>query len=340
MKESSSTLPDLFKQFTRTNALVIGDVMLDTYLFGNVERMSPEAPVPVVHVKISESRLGGAANVAMNLKSLGAGVTICSVVGKDVAGKKLLQLLKKNKLGTTGILTTERVTTEKTRIFSKNQQMLRYDSETDDDLSPADEKRLLQTIKKEIASGKYGVVILQDYNKGVLTKNIIASTIALCKKKKLPVTVDPKRKNFFEYREVTLFKPNLRELTDALETEIDKTDITSLNSAAKQLFNELKHDVTLLTLSEAGVFVSNHKESELIPTSVRNIADVSGAGDTVIAVASLCIAAGVDYKTMSRLANIAGGVVCGEAGVVPVDKKKFLSVAGYELRVENTDRSK
>lgn len=321
------TLPEIFKRFTQLNALVVGDVMLDTYLFGNVSRMSPEAPVPIVNIKSSESRLGGAANVALNIKSLGADVTVCSAIGKDAAGKKLLQLFKKNKLNIGSILSTNRITTEKTRIFSKNQQMLRFDNETEADLSPAEEKSLLQKIQRAIASGKYHVVILQDYNKGVLTKKIITDTIALCRKKNIPVAVDPKQRNFFEYRNVTLFKPNLRELTDALETGIDKNDFTSLHQVAQLLHKKLQHHITLLTLSEKGVFASNHKAAELIPTTTKSVADVSGAGDTVIAVAALCLAAGIDYITLSKLANIAGGVVCGEMGVVPVDKKKFFEKA-------------
>ena len=325
------TLPEIFKRFTQLNALVVGDVMLDTYLFGHVSRMSPEAPVPIVNVSDSESRLGGAANVALNLKSLGASVTICSVIGKDAAGKKLLQLLKKKKLSSTSILLSDRITTEKTRVFNNNKQTLRYDSEIESDLSPVDEKRLLNKIEKAIASGKYHVVIFQDYNKGVLTKKVIATTIALCKKKNIPVAVDPKKRNFFEYREVTLFKPNLREVNDALKTHVNKSSSTDLNNTAQQLHKKLKHQITLLTLSESGIFVSNHNESALTPASERNIADVSGAGDTVISVAALCLAAGVDFKTMSKLANIAGGVVCAEVGVAPVDKKKFFYKAQEEI---------
>lgn len=312
---------------------MVGDVMLDTYLFGHVSRMSPEAPVPIVNVQHAESRLGGAANVALNIKSLGADVTICSVVGKDAAGKKLLQLLKKNKLKTDSLLSANRITTEKTRIFSKNRQMLRYDNETDADLSSAEEKALRKKIRQAIASGKFDVVIFQDYNKGALTEMIIADTIAACKKKKIPVAVDPKQRHFFHYREVALFKPNLRELTDALEIPIDKNDFNSLNHAAELLHKKLQHHVTLLTLSEKGVFVSNHSTAELIPTTTKNIADVSGAGDTVISVAALCLAAGVDYITLGKLANIAGGVVCGEVGVAPVDKKKFFAKAQEEITV-------
>jgi len=328
----SPNLPEIFKRFTSINALVIGDVMLDTYLYGNVSRMSPEAPVPIVNINDAESRLGGAANVALNLKSLGAGVTICSVIGKDAAGKKLLQLLKKNKLNSASVVATSRVTTEKTRILSKNSQMLRFDIETEADLSAGDESELLNSIQKEIHTGKYHVVIFQDYNKGTLTKKVITDTIALCKKKKIPVAVDPKKRNFFEYREVTLFKPNLRELSDALETTIDAANIASLNSVTQLLHKKLQHQFTLLTLSEKGVFASNHKDAQIIPTTTKSVADVSGAGDTVISVAALCLAAGIDYIILSKLANIAGGVVCAEVGVVPIDKKKFFEKAQEILR--------
>ena len=302
--------------------------MLDTYLFGTVHRMSPEAPVPVVNIEKKESRPGGAANVAMNIKSLGGKVTLCTTIGDDAAGKNLAALLKQNKLLSDSVIrSNKRITTEKTRIFSRNRQMLRYDLETETALNKEEEEKLLNKIQNAVNSGKFNVVVFQDYNKGVLTKKIIRETIALCRRKKIPTAVDPKKLNFFEYRDVTLFKPNLRETADALETEINKSEPGSLKAAAGRLSEKLNHSITLITLSESGAFVTNHRDAELIPASVLHVADVSGAGDTVLSVAALCLACGIDFKTRGRLANIAGGIVCGEVGVAQIHAQKFFEEA-------------
>lgn len=301
--------------------------MLDTYVFGSVSRISPEAPVPIVNVESTESRPGGAANVAMNIQSLGGKAVICSVIGNDAPGEKLLKLLSRHRFVPEHriVKSSGRITTEKTRIFSRNHQMLRFDSETEIDLSPGDEKNMLQHIRQSIDSEKFDVVVLQDYNKGTLTKNVIHSAIAHCRKKKIPVAVDPKKKNFFEYHDVSLFKPNLREVAEALGTEVDKRNKKSLELAARALHSKLHHQITLITLSETGAFITDHKTSEIIPALVRNVADVSGAGDTVLSTASLCLALEVDFKTMGRLANIAGSLACEEVGVVPINKEHFIA---------------
>lgn len=302
--------------------------MLDTYLFGSVSRISPEAPVPIVNIEKKESRPGGAANVAVNINALGGKAVLCSVTGKDGAGKQLSVLLARNGLSSNYLmLSSRRITTEKTRIFSRNHQMLRYDNEMDSDLSSAEEKKFIDIIIRSITSGKFDVVVLQDYNKGVLTPQVIHSTIALCNRKKIPVTVDPKKKNFFEYQNVTLFKPNLREVNDALQTDIDRRDRKSLQEAAAKIHARLNHHITFITLSESGAFITDHHTSALIPASVRDIADVSGAGDTVLSVASLCVAARADYKTTGRLANIAGGLACTHVGAAPISKAQFISEA-------------
>lgn len=302
--------------------------MLDTYIFGRVSRTSPEAPVPIINVEKTESRLGGAGNVAMNIIALGGKVAICTVLGKDEAGRKITGLLKKNGIHSRQLLAgTSRITTEKTRIFSRNQQMLRYDNETESDLSSADENALLKKIFQSVNSGKFSVVVLQDYNKGVLTSNVIRSTIDLCSKKKTPVVVDPKKRNFFEYKNVTLFKPNLREVNDALGVEVDKNCGESLVRAAKTLHSKLSNKITLITLSEGGAFITDHQTSRLIPASIRQVADVSGAGDTVLSAVSLCVASGIDLDTTGRLVNIAGGLACEQVGVAPISKKQFFSEA-------------
>jgi len=326
-------LSNILRSFAKIKALVVGDVMLDTYLFGTVNRISPEAPVPIVDIERKESRPGGAANVAMNIAALGGKAVVCSAVGKDEQGEHLLRLLGKNSLLSDHrvVVSSKRITTEKTRIFSRNHQMLRYDHETNEDLSSGDEKKLLDNISHLIKSQQFNVVILQDYNKGVLTPAVIHSTIALSNKKEIPVTVDPKRKNFFEYRDVTLFKPNLREVSEALNIHIDKQKRKSLEQAAQDIHSKLRNHITLITLSESGVFITNHQHSELIPATVRHVADVSGAGDTVLSVASLCIASGFDFKTTGRLANIAGGLACARVGVNPISRDEFFEEARPKL---------
>lgn len=327
------TIPQIFSSFQNLNVLIIGDVMVDNYLWGEVERISPEAPVPVVQISKKESRLGGAANVALNIKSLGANPILCSVVGKDESGKIFLKLLSKNKISNEGVVkSSDRITTVKNRVLCRNHQLLRYDEETIKNLSQEEENSLFKKIQSLISRKKIDVVIFQDYNKGVLTKNIIHSVIALCSKKKIPAAADPKRQNFLEYKNVTLFKPNLRELKEGLKIDIDSSNIKSLNSAAKKLAKILKNEISLFTLSEKGMFVHSENQSKILPAHLRNIADVSGAGDTVISVAALGLALKLDIFLMTELANIAGGLVCENVGVVSIDKKRFLKEAiGIEV---------
>ncbi len=322
----------IIKGFSKANALVVGDIMLDTYIFGRVSRTSPEAPVPIINVEKTESRLGGAGNVAMNIMALGGKAAICAVLGNDEAGRKITGLLKKNGIQSGQLLAgSSRITTEKTRIFSRNQQMLRYDSETESDLSSADEGSLLKKIFQSINSGKFSVVVLQDYNKGVLTPNVIHATIDLCGKKKIPVVVDPKKRNFFEYKNVALFKPNLREVNDALGIETDKTQSKSLEQAAAVLHAKLNNRITLITLSEGGAFITDHQTSRLLPASIRQVADVSGAGDTVLSAVSLCVASGIDLETTGKLVNIAGGLACEQVGVAPISREQFFLEAEKAL---------
>lgn len=327
-------LNKLFDFFGSAKVLVIGDVMLDAYYWGNVERISPEAPVPVVHVKKTEDRLGGAANVALNLQALGAEPIICSVIGNDRRGQDLIQLLKETKLSVNGIISSgHRKTTVKTRIISNHQQMLRVDEEQINDLNNQEELELIAGIIQLMDSKKPDVIIFEDYNKGVLTETVIAETIKSATKKGIPTCVDPKLKNFFSYNGVTLFKPNLKELREGLKLEIDRNEIKSIHVAAEQLQEKLQHTISLITLSELGVFVKNKNEYQIFPAHIRNIADVSGAGDTVIAVASLCLAAQQNIEIIARLSNLAGGLVCEKIGVVPIDKNQLLQEAYQEFNV-------
>ena len=315
----------LFHQFTQLKVAVIGDVMLDTYWWGNVDRISPEAPVPVVAVSKREQRIGGAGNVALNVCSLGAQVSMISVLGKDEDGEQLAKLLQENNINTKYLVhSTHRITTNKIRIISRNQHMMRLDAELADDMLTEDEDKLMYAFENYIAAENPNLVILEDYNKGVLTAPVIKKILSVCKKYNILTAVDPKRKNFFAYEGADIFKPNLKEVKDGLNLLTENINLHVLQDMHIQLQEKINHKVSLITLSEKGIFYQQDKDADIIPTHIRSIADVSGAGDTVIAVASLVFAATGNAKLMAEMANIAGGLVCEEVGTVAVDKDRLL----------------
>ncbi|MEO8590789.1 MAG: bifunctional ADP-heptose synthase [Flavobacteriales bacterium] len=308
----------------RTTVLVVGDVMVDAYLWGRIDRISPEAPVPVVQVTERSARLGGAANVALNLKALGATPIVVSVVGADDNASLLLKLFAEQGLDARGLMrSTARRTTVKTRVISAQQHVVRVDEEQDDDLSPADAGRMVDTITALMRSAKPGVLVFEDYNKGVLSEPVITGAIAAAKAAGVPTAVDPKKKNFFAYRGVDLFKPNLKELREGLKMDVDPADRENVNQAVVQLEKNLGNRISLITLSEHGAFVHEGDAATTIAAHHRKIIDVSGAGDTVIAVAALALAQGLPAQSLAELANLAGGLVCEEVGVVPIDKQRF-----------------
>lgn len=315
----------LFENFTKIHVVVVGDVMLDTYWWGNVDRISPEAPVPIVSLQHKELRVGGASNVALNTASLGAKTTMISLLGADEDGNTLKRLMQEKHIATDYIISAEgRITTNKTRIMGRNQQMMRLDAEVTTDLNDEQENLLIHSFTACIEKEKVDIVILEDYNKGVLTEKVISSIIALCKAKNITTAVDPKKKNFLSYRGINLFKPNLKEVKEGLNiTQVLPTE-NSLISVHDTLQSVLGHDISLITLSEHGIFYKTNLKHSLIPTHVRSIADVSGAGDTVIAVASLVLAASNDMQLAAEIANIAGGLVCEEVGTVAIDKHRLL----------------
>jgi rfaE bifunctional protein kinase chain/domain len=316
----------IFQQFNQMKIAVLGDVMLDTYWWGHVDRISPEAPIPVVAFDKREVRIGGAGNVALNTVSLGASTTMLTVIGNDNDGKQLVNLLEQNNISTKYIVTApNRVTTNKTRIMSRNQQMLRLDCEVTTDINADTEKQLLQKIEEYFKTEQPHVLIFEDYNKGVLTATVINEVISLCKKYGVLTAVDPKCKNFLSFKSVDIFKPNLKEVKDGLNLLIDDVSLPVLQKIHIQLQQILGHSISLITLSEKGVFYQNANESKIIPTHVRNIADVSGAGDTVIAVASLVYATTGKIELAAEMANIAGGLVCEEVGTAAIQKQKFLN---------------
>lgn len=322
---NAKQLKSIFAKFNQLKVFVIGDAMLDNYWFGNIERISPEAPVPVVSVSNKESRPGGAANVALNCKSLGAHVSLLSVIGNDQNGKTLIQQLQSAGIETEKmVLSKARVTTTKSRIICKNQHVIRLDEETTGELTVKDEHHFIDVCLRAIQIEAPDIVIFEDYNKGILKANVIARIMEHCRHLGCVTAVDPKRDNFLAYQGATIFKPNLKEIREGLHIALEKINLSEMKKVHQTLQKHLQHEITLVTLSEKGVFVQADKEASLFPAHIRNIADVSGAGDTVIAAAAMVYSVTKNKLVSAQIANLAGGLVCEEVGVVPIDKEKLL----------------
>lgn len=316
----------LFDKIAQCTILVIGDIMTDAYAWGHTDRMSPEAPVPVLHIRKTENRAGGAANVALNLLSLGAQVRLVSLVGEDEAGVQLRALLTEAGIGTAGLVASaQRPTTVKTRIMSGNQQLLRIDHESTAEANESESEALWKAFQTSIQG--VDAVIFQDYDKGVLHQGNIPDMMAHCRSLGIPTAIDPKKRNFFTYAGADLFKPNLKELGDALGLPLDKEKPEGIDAAIQQLREKIHPNAILLTLSEAGVKYHSTTQSGHFPAHLRTIADVSGAGDTVIATAGCCLAAGLSLADLAFLSNLAGGLVCESLGVVPIKRDKLLAEA-------------
>ena len=308
-------LPD----FSPLGVVVVGDVMLDRYLSGRVERISPEAPVPVLRYEREEDRLGGAGNVGLNLVALGARTALAGVTGADDNADRLGQALRENGIGTSALVRdARRPTTVKTRVIAQNQQLLRVDRESTENLTGEVEEALLGELALLLRPGAPNLVLLQDYNKGVLTPTVIERTLALSHEAGIAVAVDPKAANFWLYRGVDLFKPNLREIQQQCDFPV-RPDVSSLDRAAAEIFDRLGCRNVMITLSEYGIYYHDGTRSGIEPTQARRIADVSGAGDTVISVAACGLAAGMSLQEVAHLANLAGAQVIAKPGVVAVD---------------------
>lgn len=299
--------------------------MLDTYVMGNINRMSPEAPVPIVTLEEEDARIGGAGNVALNLLALGAKPIVSSVIGNDTNGKILQDLFEKKGIPLDGIILSEnRKTTVKTRVISNEKHLLRIDSESTFSLLKNEEIKLNKTIQNIINQGVDGI-IFEDYNKGVLTDSVIQNTIKIAKEKDIPTAVDPKKENFLSYKGVSLFKPNLKELMEGLNLDFDfKSQKTEFENSVLLLEKKIQNKISLITLSDNGVFIKENNEKHYFPAHVRNISDVSGAGDTVIAVATLCLIVGATIQQIAEISNLAGGLVCEKSGVVSISKNDLL----------------
>lgn len=322
---NSKEIKSIFDRFGDLNIMIIGDVMIDSYMWGRVERISPEAPIPIISVTKRESRPGGAANVALNVQSLGAKPVLLSVTGNDDRRELFFELMKEKGMDTSGILVSDdRKTTVKTRVISSNQQLLRVDEENSDKISRGTERKFSELIRSLITSQKIDAVIFEDYDKGVITPGIIKETIETAYKNNIPVAADPKKRNFSHYKDIDLFTPNLKEMAGGLKTDISRGDLEAIGQAAIKLQEMNRIRYLLITLSEMGIYLRFDNLGKLVPTEIRGVADVSGAGDTVISVAAACMAAGCSPEYMTMVANLAGGQVCEKVGVVPVDKQQLL----------------
>ncbi len=324
---SQTRIEALPAAFGKARVAVIGDLMLDRYTFGSVSRISPEAPVPVLEIEDEQARLGGAANVGHNILGLGASPLMLGVVGDDTSGLLLKGIFTDRGFPLEGIVTDRnRPTTVKTRVIAGSQQMLRLDHEVKKEISKETENRLLDILEENIRS--LDAVILEDYNKGVLTRSMIHRTIEIARKHSVPVLVDPKMHNFFEYQNCTVFKPNRKEVEDALGTKL--TSDAETNAAGLRLLESLKADNVLLTLGEKGMMLFEHIKGDgaepfTIPTRARQVADVSGAGDTVIATLAITMACGLSVREAAVIANRAAGLVIEELGIVPIYRDQLIA---------------
>ncbi len=311
--------------FTGLNVLIIGDVMVDFYLFGEVNRISPEAPVPVVEVLKKEARPGGAANVALNIQELGANPLLLSMIGRDATGTQLLTMLKKLDVETKHLIQHKgRVTTLKTRVFDEDKQVVRFDEEDVEDLEDSQENLMIKEFRKILANNKIDMIIMQDYNKGILTKYFIKQVLLLATKNGIPVSVDPKERNFFDYQNVDLFKPNLREFSEAIGYRINPKSYESLRSGAEELRRKNRFKNLMVTLGGNGIFCfTKEGNSFIVPGKQIKAADVSGAGDTVISIAALAFIQKVPLKEIAQFANKGAAAVCKKVGVTPITLKEL-----------------
>ena len=317
-------IEEIFNKFSELNVLIIGDAMVDSYLWGKVDRISPEAPVPIVTVTKQENRLGGAGNVSLNIQALGANPFLVSIIGDDEKGRIFGELMEENHLNNEGIFVDEtRMTTVKTRIISGGRQISRVDQEVSTMIDHEFEIEIFERIKAIIDKVHIHIVIFVDYDKGLISQWLIKNVIELAKTKNILTVADPKRRNFDNYQQVDLFKPNFNEFKDGLKLQIEKTDMEELKIVSENFKKDNQIGLLFITLSELGVFLTNGVKQNYYPAEVRAIADVSGAGDTVVAVASLCLAAGLPIPFMAQLANLAGGLVCEKLGVVTINLEQL-----------------
>jgi rfaE bifunctional protein kinase chain/domain len=312
----------ILRGFSKVNILVVGDIMMDRFIWGKVSRISPEAPVPVVLVEKETFLLGGAANVVNNIHSLGGKVSLCGVVGDDETGQKIINKLTEMGIGIHGIFVEPgRQTTVKTRIIAHQQQLVRIDRETTDHLGGSTFRNLSEFLKRNVE--EYHGIILSDYGKGLLTRELIRSTIRRAREAKKFVLADPKLKNFFLYKGATVVTPNTAEASVASGIPID--DFASLKKAGKTLLKKVRCKVLVITRGEEGMAIFEpHQEPLLVPTVAKEVYDVTGAGDTVIGTMALALGAGAKVIDAANLANVAAGIVVAKVGTATVHQEELM----------------
>ncbi len=318
---SRSRLESLLSGAKGRHVAILGDAMLDVYLKGDADRVSPEAPVPVVRVRERKLALGGAANVAQNVVAAGARADLVAAVGSDGAAAQLRELLRALGADSGGLVEVARPTTTKTRIVARGQQMVRVDEEVDEDLPAAELEKIGKAVERAIAGAD--ALVLEDYNKGVLVASVIERAITAASKKKIPIVVDPKYRNFFSYAGATVFKPNRRELEAALGAAVDLEHPDALPAAMERLGVA----ALLLTLSEHGMVLIERASTAVnrIPTTAREVYDVVGAGDTVTAYLAAMLAAGATPLEAAVIANFAAGVEVSKAGAATANTAEVLA---------------
>ena len=307
----------VFEKIKGKKIIIIGDSMVDSYVLGEINRNSPEAPVPIVDVKQEDTKLGGAANVALNIQSLGMEPILCSVIGDDKDGENFLKLCKKNNLDTTGIIIDyNRKTTNKKRVIVNKKHILRIDNEETNYIEPEIREKFVNNIEKLISNNK--IIIFQDYDKGVISKELIEE---INKIDHLFIAVDPKKRNFFEYKNVDLFKPNLSEMLNAFDSKDDS--IKNLNTISDELKSKNNIKNLMITLSDNGLLINN--DAGFIHNKIENkkIIDVSGAGDTVISLATILFYLKLPEKFIAEMCNLAGGITCMSSGVSAINLKEL-----------------
>lgn len=312
-----------FEQFSNANVLVIGDVMIDCYITGKVTRISPEAPVPIVNAQNRNYRLGGAANVALNLKSMGATPILCSVIGSDNKAKVFYDLMEDCDLDAVGLVPMYgRKTTIKYRIIGNNAHIVRVDDERDEQLKEREKRQFITTVEQIIEHQHIDAMIFEDYDKGLFSKELIEEIIGFAKAKNIFVAVDPKKRNFNNYSNVNLFKPNLKELAAGLNIEENiELKLDEIHALVKKFSAEKNIDKMMITMSAQGIAFYDSKNDKFYHQEAfkRRVSDVSGAGDTVISVATLYLLSGETIENTCLASNLAGGIVCEYVGVVPIN---------------------
>ncbi len=312
----------LLKRMATTKVVVVGDAMLDVYLVGEVDRVSPEAPVPVVTVRASRHGLGGAANVAANVAALGADCRLVAVVGEDQRGESVRAELDDLKLNSSFLVTDAgRPTTSKTRVVARGQQMLRIDEEIEDQISAKVMEKLGRALERALEDAD--ALLIEDYNKGTLVPQMIERGMTIAKKRSVPIVVDPKFKNFFAYRGATVFKPNVRELELAMGAALDLAHPDALPAVLERLG---VHNLLLTLGAEGMILVDKDRQVTRIAAMARQVFDVSGAGDTVTAWVGTALAAGASVREAAHIANFAAGIEVGKAGVATVSGAEVLAV--------------